>query len=68
MAMSYGHVYVAKIGMGANQAQTLKAIQEAEAHDGPSIIIAYAPCIAHGIKGGLVNTQAETKAAVEAGY
>jgi pyruvate-ferredoxin/flavodoxin oxidoreductase len=68
MAMSYGYVYVAQIAMGANQAQTLKAIKEAEAYPGPSLIIAYAPCINHGIKAGMGTTQAETKRAVDAGY
>jgi pyruvate-ferredoxin/flavodoxin oxidoreductase len=66
MAISYGNVYVAQIGMGANQAQTLKAIVEAEAYDGPSVVIAYAPCIAHGIDMGA--TQLKTKQAVDAGY
>jgi len=68
IAMSYGYVYVAHIAMGANPAQCLKAIQEAEAYDGPSIIIAYAPCINHGIKTGMATAQAEEKKAVEAGY
>ncbi|OQA95405.1 MAG: Pyruvate-flavodoxin oxidoreductase [Bacteroidetes bacterium ADurb.Bin217] len=68
MAMTYGYVYVAQIAMGANQAQTLKAIREAEAYPGPSLIIAYAPCIAHGIKGGLTGSQTEEKNAVECGY
>ncbi len=68
IAMSYGYVYVAHIAMGANQAQCLKAIQEAEAYDGPSIIIAYAPCINHGIKTGMATAQAEEKKAVDAGY
>ena len=68
MAMSYGYVYVAQIAMGANQAQTLKAISEAEAYKGPSLIIAYAPCINHGLKAGMGNSQLETKKAVEAGY
>ena len=66
MAMSYGYVYVAQIGMGANQAQTLKAIIEAESYPGPSIVIAYAPCISHGI--AMNDTQQKTKDAVEAGY
>ena len=68
--MQYGHVYVAQIAMGANMNQTLQAIREAEAYDGPSIIIAYAPCINHGIKqkGGMANAMAEMKAAVNAGY
>ncbi|MCL2708344.1 MAG: pyruvate:ferredoxin (flavodoxin) oxidoreductase [Defluviitaleaceae bacterium] len=68
MAMSYGYVYVTQIGMGANQAQTLKAIQEAEKYPGPSVVIAYAPCDRHGIKGGLGNAQVQTKRAVECGY
>ncbi len=68
MAMTYGNVYVAQIAMGANNAQTLKAIREAEAHDGPSIIIAYSPCIAHGLRGGMAGSQSEEKFAVEAGY
>ncbi len=66
MAMSYGYVYVASVGMGANPAQLLKALSEAEAYKGPSLIIAYSPCINHGINMGL--TQRETKRAVEAGY
>ena len=68
MAMSYGYVYVAQVAMGANQAQYLKAVREAEAYHGPSIIIAYAPCINHGIKAGMGKTQAEEKKAVQAGY
>jgi pyruvate-ferredoxin/flavodoxin oxidoreductase len=68
MAMSYGHVYVAQIAMGASQSQTLKAILEAEAYPGPSLIIAYAPCVNHGIKGGMGKTQRQSKNAVEAGY
>jgi len=68
MAMSYGYVYVAQVAMGANNAQYLKAIREAEAFPGPSLIIAYSPCINHGLKHGMGNTQAETKSAVEAGY
>jgi pyruvate-ferredoxin/flavodoxin oxidoreductase len=68
MAMTYGYVYVASIGMGANKNQTLKAIQEAEAYDGPSLILAYSPCINHGIKRGMGKTQEETKLAVECGY
>ncbi|MDL2318526.1 pyruvate:ferredoxin (flavodoxin) oxidoreductase [Eubacteriales bacterium OttesenSCG-928-A19] len=66
MAMSYGYVYVASVAMGANQAQLLKAVTEAEAYPGPSIIIAYAPCINHGIN--MSATQLEMKRAVEAGY
>jgi pyruvate-ferredoxin/flavodoxin oxidoreductase len=68
IATTYGYVYVAQIAMGANQAQTLKAIREAEAYDGPSIVIAYSPCIAHGLKLGMGHAQAEQKAAVECGY
>ncbi|WP_082420208.1 pyruvate:ferredoxin (flavodoxin) oxidoreductase [Lagierella massiliensis] len=68
MATTYGYVYVAQIAMGANQAQTLKAIREAESYNGPSLIIAYAPCINHGIKGGMGHSQAQEKRAVEAGY
>ncbi len=68
IAMSYGYVYVAQIAMGANQAQAVKAIAEAEAYPGPSIIIAYAPCINHGIRTGMGTAQVETKRAVEAGY
>ena len=69
IAMSYGYVYVAQVAMGANPAQTLKAIQEAEAYDGPSIIIGYAPCEMHSIKkGGMQNCQAEMKKAVDCGY
>ena len=66
--MSYGNVYVAQIAMGASQEQTLKAISEAEAYPGPSLIIAYSPCLNHGIKGGLGNSQMQAKRAVEAGY
>ena len=68
IAMSYGHVYVAQIAHGSSQAQMLKAIKEAEAHNGPSIIIAYAPCIAHGLKAGMGKTQEQAKLAVECGY
>ena len=68
MCMSYGNVYVASVCMGADRNQTLKAIREAEAYNGPSIIIAYAPCIAHGIKGDMRQSQNEAKRAVEAGY
>ena len=66
--MSYGYVYVAQVAMGANQAQTLKAIKEAEAYNGPSLIIGYAPCEMHSIKGGMVNCQKEMKKAVDCGY
>ena len=68
MAISYGYVYVAQVAMGANQAQLVKAIKEAEAYKGPSLIIAYAPCINHGIKGGMSGAMAEMKRAVDAGY
>ena len=68
IAMSYGYVYVAQIAMGADYAQCIKAFNEAESYKGPSIIIAYAPCINHGIKGGLSNSQNEEKRAVESGY
>ncbi len=68
MAMTYGYVYVASVAMGANKAQYLKAIKEAEAYPGPSLIIAYAPCINHGIREGMGRSQAEEKKAVEAGY
>ena len=68
MAMTYGYVYVAQIAMGANKVQTLKAIAEAEAHKGPSIVICYAPCINHGIKKGMNNVQQEMKDAVNSGY
>ena len=68
IAMTYGYVYVAQIAMGANKVQTLKAIAEAEAHKGPSIIIAYAPCEMHSIKGGMENCQKEMDKAVKCGY
>ena len=68
IAMTYGYVYVAQVAMGANQAQTLKAIQEAEAYDGPSLVIGYSPCEMHSIKGGMRNCQAEMKRAVDCGY
>jgi pyruvate-ferredoxin/flavodoxin oxidoreductase len=68
MAISYGYVYVAQVAMGAGNAQYLKAIKEAEAFPGPSLIIAYAPCINHGLRDGMGKTQAQEKAAVEAGY
>ena len=68
IAMSYGYVYVAQIAMGADYAQTVKAIAEAEAYPGPSLIIAYAPCISHGIKKGMSKAQTEEKLAVECGY
>ncbi|MCI5834081.1 MAG: pyruvate:ferredoxin (flavodoxin) oxidoreductase [Prevotella sp.] len=68
MATTYGYVYVAQIAMGADQAQTLKALREAEAYDGPSLVIAYSPCINHGIKAGMGRSQDEEKRAVECGY
>ncbi len=68
IAMSYGYIYVAQIAMGADNNQTLKAIREAEAYPGPSLIIGYAPCEMHSIKGGMVNCQAEMKKAVDCGY
>lgn len=68
MATTYGYVYVAQIAMGANQAQTLRVLKEAEAYDGPSLVIAYSPCISHGIKGGMGMSQMEQKMAVECGY
>ncbi|MEG2067261.1 MAG: pyruvate:ferredoxin (flavodoxin) oxidoreductase [Tannerellaceae bacterium] len=68
MATTYGYVYVAQIAMGADQAQTLKAIREAEAYDGPSLVIAYSPCINHGLKKGMGKSQAEEEAAVVCGY
>ncbi|MDY2857400.1 MAG: pyruvate:ferredoxin (flavodoxin) oxidoreductase [Candidatus Cryptobacteroides sp.] len=68
MAMSYGYVYVAQVAMGSNPAQFLKVIKEAEAYNGPSLIIAYAPCINHGLKAGMGLSQREEKLAVECGY
>ncbi|RHM59220.1 pyruvate:ferredoxin (flavodoxin) oxidoreductase [Coprobacillus sp. AF33-1AC] len=68
IAMAYGHVYVAQVAMGANSAQTIKAFKEAESYDGPSLIIAYAPCNEHGIKGGLQNHQHQQREAVKCGY
>ena len=68
IAMTYGHVYVAQVAMGANPAQTLRALKEAESYDGPSLIIAYAPCINHGIKAGMNRSMVEMKKAVRAGY
>ena len=68
IAMSYGYVYVAQIAMGADMNQTLKAIKEAEAYPGPSLIIAYSTCINHGVKKGMNNSQTEMKNAVECGY
>ena len=68
IAMSYGYVYTAQVAMGADNNQVLKAMVEAESYDGPSLIIAYAPCINHGIKGGMGIAQLEEKKAVDAGY
>jgi pyruvate-ferredoxin/flavodoxin oxidoreductase len=68
MAMSYGYVYVAQVAMGASNSQFFKAIKEAEAYPGPSLIIAYSPCINHGLRDGMGRTQAQTKDAVTAGY
>ena len=68
IAMTYGYVYVAQVGMGADKNQLMKALREAEAYKGPSLVIAYSPCIAHGIAAGMGKTQEQTKKAVEAGY
>ena len=68
MAITYGYVYVAQVAMGANQNQFIKAVREAEAYPGPSVIIAYSPCIAHGLKGGMGKSQQQIKDAVDAGY
>ncbi len=68
IAMSYGYIYVAQVAMGADQNQTLKAIKEAEAYPGPSLVICYSPCEMHSIKGGMVNCQKEMKKAVDCGY
>lgn len=68
IATTYGYIYVAQVAMGANQAQTLRALREAEAYNGPSLVIAYSPCISHGLKAGMGKTQAEGKRAVECGY
>ncbi len=68
MAMSYGYVYVAQVAMGSNMSQTLKAMKEAEAYHGPSLVIGYAPCEMHSIKGGMANCQSEMKRAVDCGY
>ncbi|MFO7820055.1 MAG: pyruvate:ferredoxin (flavodoxin) oxidoreductase [Halanaerobacter sp.] len=68
MAMAYGHVYVAQVAHGASQAQVLKAMIEAEAHEGPSLVIAYSPCISHGVKGGLTNAEEQAEMAEECGY
>jgi pyruvate-ferredoxin/flavodoxin oxidoreductase len=68
MAMTYGYVYVTSVAMGANKNQLMKALKEAESYPGPSLIIAYAPCINHGIKAGMGKSQHEEKLAVESGY
>ena len=68
IAMSYGYIYVAQVAMGADQNQTIKALTEAEAYDGPSLVICYAPCEMHSIKGGMTHCQDEMKKAVDAGY
>ncbi len=68
MAMTYGHVYVAQVSIGASQQQVLRAMREAEAHEGPSIVLAYSPCIAHKIKGGLTHSNDQMKLATESGY
>lgn len=68
MAMTYGYVYVAQVAMGANQSQYFKALREAEAYNGPSLIIAYSPCINHGLRNGMGKSQEESNLAVEAGY
>lgn len=68
MAMTYGYVYVAQVAMGANMSQYLKALREAEAYPGPSLLIAYSPCINHGLRAGMAKSQLEQKQAVEAGY
>jgi len=68
MAIAYGYVYVAQVGMGADKNQFIKAVLEAERYDGPSIIICHAPCINHGLRGGMGKTQEDTKKAVAAGY
>ena len=68
IAMSYGYIYVAQIAMGADMNQTVKALAEAEAYPGPSLVIGYSPCEMHSIKGGMVNCQAEMKKAVDCGY
>lgn len=68
IAMSYGYVYVAQVGLGADYNQTVKAIAEAESYNGPSLVIGYAPCINHGLKGGMTNSQNEVKSAVASGY
>ncbi len=68
IAATYGYVYVAQVAMGANKNQFMKALVEAESYKGPSLIMAYAPCVNHGIKAGMGKTQTKEKDAVEAGY
>ena len=68
IATTYGYVYVAQVAMGANQGQTLKALREAESYNGPSLVIAYSPCISHGLRNGMGQAQSEQKSAVECGY
>lgn len=68
IAMTYGYVYVAQIGLGADMNHTVRVLREAEAYPGPSLIIAYSPCIAHGMRGGMVNSSSRTKLAVQSGY
>ncbi len=68
IATTYGYVYVAQVAMGANQGQTLKALREAESYNGPSLVIAYSPCISHGLRRGMGQAQTEQKLAVECGY
>ncbi len=68
LAMSYGYIYVAQVALGADPNQLIKALKEAEAYKGPSLVIAYAPCINHGISKGMANAQLEAKLAVQAGY
>ncbi len=68
MAMSYGYVYVAQVALGADMNQFIKAVSEAESYDGPSLIIAYAPCINHGIKAGMSKNIEQAKKAVDSGY
>ena len=66
--MSYGHVYVAQISHGSSPAQVIRALKEAESYPGPSLILAYSPCIEHGIKGGLTNSATQAKLATDCGY
>ena len=68
IAATYGYVYVSQVAMGANQGHTLKALREAEQYDGPSVVIAYSPCISHGLRAGMGKAQTEQKKAVECGY